>query len=178
MSDNGLPKAASKYSVDTTTDSNANLANDAVDESASDADAARGQWGSKTEFILSCVGLSVGLGNIWRFPFLAYELGGGAFVIPYIILLILAGKPMYFMELMLGQYSSLGPTAVWRCAPIGRGIGLAMCFVSLIVAIYYNVIMAYTLYYFFGSMQVNWESGGIHFMYTFFLYKHAVYKHA
>ena len=80
---------------------------------------------------------------------------GGAFVIPYIILLILAGKPMYFMELMLGQYSSLGPTAVWRCAPIGRGIGLAMCFVSLIVAIYYNVIMAYTLYYFFGSMQVT-----------------------
>ena len=62
---------------------------------AADADAEdRGQWGSKAEFILSCVGLSVGLGNIWRFPFLAYELGGGAFVIPYIILLILAGKPM------------------------------------------------------------------------------------
>ena len=147
---NGVPKAASKYSVDTTTDSNANLPG--AEDGADLED--RGQWGSKAEFILSCVGLSVGLGNIWRFPFLAYQYGGGAFVIPYIILLILAGKPMYFMELMLGQYSSLGPTAVWRCAPIGRGIGLAMCFVSLIVAIYYNVIMAYTLYYFFGSMQV------------------------
>lgn len=148
----GLPKAASKYSVDTTTDSNANLANNDV-QGGEAGQEDRGQWGSKAEFILSCVGLSVGLGNIWRFPFLAYELGGGAFVIPYIILLILAGKPMYFMELMLGQYSSLGPTAVWRCVPLGRGIGLAMCCVSLIVAIYYNVIMAYTLYYFFGSMQ-------------------------
>ena len=151
---NGVPKSDSKYSVDTTTDSNANLAG-AIDGADVDVAEDRGQWGNKAEFILSCVGLSVGLGNIWRFPFLAYEYGGGAFVIPYIILLILAGKPMYFMELMLGQYSSLGPTGVWRCAPIGRGIGLAMCFVSLLVAIYYNVIMAYTLYYFFGSMQVR-----------------------
>ena len=78
---NGLPKRASDYSVDTTTDSNANLPN-AIDGGADDAVDDRGQWGSKAEFILSCVGLSVGLGNIWRFPFLAYENGGGAFVIP------------------------------------------------------------------------------------------------
>ncbi|KAG1688560.1 Sodium- and chloride-dependent glycine transporter 2 [Nymphon striatum] len=107
----------------------------------------RGHWGSKAEFLLSCVGLSVGIGNVWRFPYLAYDNGGGAFLLPYFILLLLVGKPMYYMEVALGQYSSLGPLSVWRCAPIGKGVGFAMVVVSLVVAIYYNVIMGYTLYY-------------------------------
>ena len=54
----------------------------------------RDNWGSKWEFIFSCVGLSVGIGNVWRFPYLAYENGGSAFLIPYAILLLLVGKMM------------------------------------------------------------------------------------
>ena len=50
-----------------------------------------------------------GLGNVWRFPFTAYENGGGAFLIPYICVLMLVGRPLYFMELALGQFSSAGP---------------------------------------------------------------------
>ncbi|XP_069158252.1 sodium-dependent proline transporter isoform X2 [Procambarus clarkii] len=118
----------------------------------------RGQWGSKAEFILSCVGLSVGIGNVWRFPYLAYENGGAAFLFPYIILLVLIGKPMYFMETALGQYSQLGPMNVWRCAPVMQGVGFAMVILSLITAIYYNQLMAYSLYYMFGSFasEVPW----------------------
>uniref|UniRef100_A0A0B6ZSU3 Transporter n=1 Tax=Arion vulgaris TaxID=1028688 RepID=A0A0B6ZSU3_9EUPU len=127
-------------------------------EAASKASAAeddRGQWGNKAEFILSCVGLSVGLGNVWRFPYLAFENGGAAFVIAYLVLQVLIGKPMYFMELVMGQFSGKGPTKVWDMNPSAKGIGISMCIISLIVAIYYNVIMAYTLYYFFSSMQTN-----------------------
>ncbi|GAB1606135.1 sodium- and chloride-dependent glycine transporter 2-like [Argonauta hians] len=113
----------------------------------------RGNWGNKAEFMLSCIGLSVGLGNVWRFPYLAYKHGGAAFLIAYLILQLFIGKPMYFMELVMGQYSGKGPTSVWEMNPSAKGIGIAMNFISLFVAIYYNVIMAYTLFYFFASMQ-------------------------
>lgn len=132
----------------------------AVDpETKKDAPVDRGQWGSKAEFVLSCVGLSVGIGNVWRFPYLAYQNGGGAFLFPYFILLILVGKPMYFMEVALGQFSSLGPMSVWRCFPIAKGVGAAMVVISILVSIYYNVIMCYTLFYMGQSFRsaVPWS---------------------
>lgn len=57
---------------------------------------------------MSCIAMSVGLGNIWRFPFTAYENGGGAFLIPYIIILTVIGRPLYYMEMALGQFSNKG----------------------------------------------------------------------
>ncbi|XP_029653768.2 sodium- and chloride-dependent glycine transporter 2 [Octopus sinensis] len=67
---------------------------------------------------------------------------------------------MYFMELVMGQYSAKGPTGVWDMNPSAKGIGISMAIISLFVAIYYNVIMAYTLFYFFASMQstLPWSS--------------------
>lgn len=81
----------------------------------------RDQWGKGLEFLMSCIAMSVGLGNIWRFPFIAYENGGGAFLIPYIIVLILVGKPLYFMEMVLGQFSSKGSVKVYDFVPAMRG---------------------------------------------------------
>ncbi|KAL1442490.1 hypothetical protein MTO96_030772 [Rhipicephalus appendiculatus] len=124
-----------------------------VDHDESSPTIERGQWGSKAEFILSCIGLSVGIGNIWRFPFLAYQNGGGAFLLPYVILMLLVGKPMYFMEVAVGQFTSLGPMSMWRCLPIAKGVGAAMVVVSLIVAVYYNVILAYTVFYMAQSFR-------------------------
>lgn len=119
----------------------------------------RGNWGSKWEFLLSCVGLSVGIGNVWRFPYLAYQNGGGAFLIPYLIMLALAGRPMYFLELAFGQFAGQGPLTIWACSPICKGVGAAMVCVSMVVAVYYNVIMAYTLYYTASTFQaqVPWQ---------------------
>ncbi|XP_055933093.1 sodium- and chloride-dependent glycine transporter 2-like isoform X1 [Argiope bruennichi] len=122
--------------------------------------ASRGNWGSKWEFLLSCVGLSVGIGNVWRFPYLAYEHGGGAFLIPYLLMLLLAGKPLYFMELAFGQFAGLGPLAIWNCLPIAKGIGYAMVTISLVICIYYNVIVCYTVFYIASTFQttVPWAS--------------------
>ena len=124
---------------------------ESVTTDSSDQD--RGEWGSKAEFILSCIGYSVGIGNVWRFPYLAYKNGGGAFLIPYFILLMLVGKPMYYMETAVGQFARLSPLHIWRCAPIAYGVGVGMLVLCLIVAIYYNVIMAYSIVYLGASFR-------------------------
>ena len=64
-----------------------------------------------------------GLGNVWRFPFTAYENGGGAFLIPYMVVLLFVGRPLYFMELALGQFSSAGCVNVWDMIPALGGVG-------------------------------------------------------
>ncbi|XP_030585828.1 sodium- and chloride-dependent neutral and basic amino acid transporter B(0+) [Archocentrus centrarchus] len=125
-----------------------------------DENAERGNWSNKKEYILSMIGYAVGLGNIWRFPYLAYKNGGGAFLIPYFLMLVVVGIPLFFLESAFGQFCSQGPINVWRAVPLLQGVGVAMVMVSLIVSIYYNVIIAYSLYYLFASMQfpLPWSS--------------------
>ncbi|GIY38113.1 sodium- and chloride-dependent glycine transporter 2 [Caerostris darwini] len=119
----------------------------------------RETWGSKAEFLLSCIGLAVGIGNVWRFPYLAYQNGGGAFLVAYIVLLLVVGKPHFFAELGIGQFTGLGSIGIWKCFPIARGVGFAMVVVSAMIGTYYNVIMMYTLYYIGQSFrfEVPWK---------------------
>ncbi|XP_052098390.1 sodium- and chloride-dependent neutral and basic amino acid transporter B(0+)-like [Mytilus californianus] len=120
----------------------------------------RGNWSGRFDFFLSCLGYAVGLGNVWRFPYLAYKNGGGAFFIPYCIFLGIVGIPIFFMELSLGQYSSCGPVTCWKFAPLFTGIGYGMVAVSALVAIYYNMIIAWAIYYLFASFtsELPWET--------------------
>uniref|UniRef100_H2ZHX3 Transporter n=1 Tax=Ciona savignyi TaxID=51511 RepID=H2ZHX3_CIOSA len=120
----------------------------------------RGNWDKKSDYILSCIGYAVGLGNVWRFPFLAFRNGGGAFLIPYVIMLVFAGLPVFFLECALGQFSSLGPISVFKFSPILKGIGFCMVILNILVSIYYNVIITYTLFYFFASLTptLPWEN--------------------
>ncbi|XP_011633124.1 LOW QUALITY PROTEIN: sodium- and chloride-dependent glycine transporter 1 [Pogonomyrmex barbatus] len=118
----------------------------------------RGNWTGKFDFLLSLLGYSVGLGNVWRFPYLCYSNGGGAFLIPFTVMLIIAGLPLMFMELSLGQYASLGPVAAYKqFCPLLRGLGYGMVLISSVVMLYYNLIIAWTLYYMFASLIGGWE---------------------
>ncbi|KAK7896331.1 hypothetical protein WMY93_021656 [Mugilogobius chulae] len=74
----------------------------------------RGQWSNKIEFVLSVAGSIIGLGNMWRFPYLCYKNGGGAFLIPYLIFLFTCGVPVFFLEVALGQFTSEGGITCWR----------------------------------------------------------------
>ncbi|XP_072126472.1 sodium- and chloride-dependent neutral and basic amino acid transporter B(0+)-like [Mobula birostris] len=126
-----------------------------TDDNASQGDenVERGNWSSKTDYLLSMIGYAVGLGNVWRFPYLAYRNGGGAFLIPYFIMLMLTGMPLFFLECSFGQFASLGPVAVWKAVPVLQGVGITMVLISALVAIYYNCIVAYSLFYLFASFQ-------------------------
>ncbi|XP_067852725.1 sodium- and chloride-dependent neutral and basic amino acid transporter B(0+)-like isoform X3 [Heptranchias perlo] len=118
-----------------------------------DENVERGNWSSKTDYLLSVIGCAVGLGNVWRFPYLAYRNGGGAFLIPYTLMLALAGMPMFFLESSFGQFASLGPVAVWKAVPMLQGVGITMVIVITIGNISYSCILAYSLYYLFASFQ-------------------------
>ncbi|KAK2168558.1 hypothetical protein LSH36_16g14023 [Paralvinella palmiformis] len=111
----------------------------------------RGTWSRQLDFVFSCVGYAVGLGNLWRFPYLCMRNGGGAFLIPYVLFLSLCGIPLYFMEICLGQFSSRSPMSLWVISPMFKGLGYAMILVSGIVCVYYNVIMAWSLYYMYAA---------------------------
>lgn len=113
----------------------------------------RQQWSRPLEFLLSCIAMSVGLGNIWRFPMTAYENGGGAFLIPYLIVLTFIGRPLYFMELVLGQFSSFGSVKVWKVVPAAKGVGYGQMIGTWAVVTYYCSLMALTVFYFIESFS-------------------------
>ncbi|XP_034944573.1 sodium-dependent nutrient amino acid transporter 1-like [Chelonus insularis] len=113
----------------------------------------RQTWGNEVEFLMSCIAMSIGLGNVWRFPFTAYENGGGAFLIPYIIVLFLVGKPFYYLEMIMGQFTSKSSVKMWSAVPGFRGVGWAQMFSMLSVGTYYCSLMSITLIYLFGSFS-------------------------
>ncbi|KAF0309835.1 Sodium-dependent dopamine transporter [Amphibalanus amphitrite] len=117
-----------------------------------DGDQVRETWGKKVDFLLSVIGFAVDLANVWRFPYLCYRNGGGAFLVPYGIMLVLGGIPLFFMELCIGQFNRKGAITCWgNLVPLFKGVGYAVVLIASYVDLFYNVILAWSLRYFFSS---------------------------
>ncbi|GAU94639.1 hypothetical protein RvY_06373 [Ramazzottius varieornatus] len=125
---------------------------------AKDALKPRGQWASRYEFVLSHLGFCIGLGNVWRFPYICYKNGGGAFFIPYIICLCCAGIPVAFLEVALGQYFATGGISCWDICPLFRGIGYASTVILFWLNVYYIVVLAWgALYLFYCFCYIGYD---------------------
>ncbi|XP_039263077.2 sodium- and chloride-dependent GABA transporter 2-like isoform X1 [Styela clava] len=126
-----------------------------------DALSQRDTWFGKHDFLMSCIGAAVGIGNVWRFPFLCYRNGGGAFLIPYIIVVALSGIPIFFLEVSLGQFTKSGAIKAWdSVCPLLSGIGVSTITIIFYTLCYYAVILAWALFYLFQSWRtvLPWSS--------------------
>lgn len=129
----------------------------------------RERWQSRYSFLLACIGSAVGLGNIWRFPWLSFTYGGGFFFIPYIIALIIIGLPMLFLELGMGRTTQRGDVeAFGSIHPRLKGIGIASVFGGFMITTYYTNIIAWSCVYFIASFKspLPWKGQEYNFFFN------------
>jgi NSS family neurotransmitter:Na+ symporter len=119
----------------------------------------REQWGSRAGFILAAVGSAIGLGNIWRFPYMAYENGGGAFFIPYIFAMLTAGIPFMILEFSMGQrYRGSAPKTLSRIHSKFEWLGWFQVGVAAVIGVYYVAVIGWAISYFGLSFTQGWGS--------------------
>jgi neurotransmitter:Na+ symporter, NSS family len=117
----------------------------------------REEWGSRAGFILAAVGSAIGLGNIWRFPYVAWENGGGAFFVPYLFALLTAGIPILALEYSLGhRYRGSAPLTFARLNRRTEWLGWWQIGVAFVIATYYSVVVAWAAAYAWFSVGERW----------------------
>ncbi|MED0687589.1 sodium-dependent transporter [Anoxybacillus ayderensis] len=117
----------------------------------------RQQWGTRAGFILAAAGSAIGLGNIWRFPAVAYENGGGAFFLPYLFALLTAGIPILILEFALGhKYRGSAPLTFARLSKGTEWIGWWQVLISFVISTYYSVVIAWAMSYTYFAFTSKW----------------------
>ncbi|RLF28705.1 MAG: sodium-dependent transporter [Thermoplasmata archaeon] len=118
----------------------------------------REHWHSRFAFVMAAVGSAVGLGNVWRFPYVCYKNGGGAFLIPYFVALFTAGIPLMVLEFSFGHWARGSPPTAFR--RIGRKwewFGWWTVLIPFGVASYYVVVMSWCFSYMIYSLDLRWD---------------------
>jgi NSS family neurotransmitter:Na+ symporter len=113
-----------------------------------------GQWTSRFAFILAVTGSAVGLGNIWKFPYIAGQNGGGAFVVVYLLCVVLIGMPVMMSEILIGRRGRRNPVATMALLGEEEGssrhwrlVGLMGVLAGIFILSYYSVVAGWTLAY-------------------------------
>lgn len=118
---------------------------------------ARATWTGRSMFLFAAIGSAIGLGNIWRFPYIAYDNGGGAFLLPYVVALITAGIPVLLLDYVLGHRFRGSAPLVWRrISARTEAIGWVQTIITYIIAVYYAVILAWSTIYTWFSLKLAW----------------------
>nr|CAH8846953.1 unnamed protein product [Trichobilharzia regenti] len=147
----------SKSSIQST---NGNKKNNNPTEATNENDGDdRAVWSSRLSFLLSSISFAVDLTTVFRFPYLCYIHGGGAFLIAYLAMLIFCAVPVFYMELLAGQYFRQGCVSIWKLAILFKGIGWASVVLIFFASLYYNAFIAWSFFYFFASFipELPWE---------------------
>ena len=133
-------------------------------------DSRRGVFSSRRVFILAAIGSAVGLGNIWRFPYVAYENGGGAFILPYLIALLIAGLPFLLLDYALGHRArGSAPLSFARTDRRAEGLGWWQVGICFAIAVYYAAVIAWAVRYTFFSIDQAWGDDPEGFLFGTFL---------
>ncbi|HRX17025.1 MAG TPA: sodium-dependent transporter [Spirochaetota bacterium] len=118
---------------------------------------ARERWSNRGAFIMAAIGSAIGLGNVWRFPYLVGTSGGGAFFIPYVIALVTTGIPLVALEYYLGIRYQHGPSEAYGFVKKRTNfIGWFALGIAAMITVYYSVVISYALNYIVGSIGVKW----------------------
>jgi len=124
------------------------------------AELVRERWGNRLGFIFAAIGSAIGLGNVWRFPYLTYEFGGGAFLIAWLIGLVILGIPWMMMEFGIGRYFQRSAPGIFE--GIGKKwewLGWWPVFMAFLIVSYYCVVLAWSLQFTVGSATMAWGMG-------------------
>ncbi len=136
----------------------------ATKQKKSSEDGFKTRWG----FIFAAMGSAIGLGNIWKYPTVAYENGGGSFLIPYLVAILVAGLPILILEFNLGSKFKSGsaPAAFRALSPKLEFIGWFQTAISFIVPIYYSAVIAWVIYYLGAAFTQAWGSDASSYFYS------------
>jgi NSS family neurotransmitter:Na+ symporter len=130
----------------------------------------REQWASRLGFVMAASGSAIGLGNIWRFPYIAYDNGGGAFLIPYFFALLTAGIPILLLEFGIGRsQGGSAPLSFRRLSSRFEWLGWWQVMISFVIAVYYVAVIVWAINYFFFSFTLKWGSDTGGFLFGSFL---------
>ncbi len=129
----------------------------------------RENWSARSGFIIAAIGSAVGLGNIWRFPYVAYENGGGAFLIPYLIAIFAAGLPLLFLDYAVGHKFRKAPPTAYKKLMNSESLGWWQVMVTLVIGIYYASVLSWAGSYMFYSVGQQWGTDTQSFFFSTYL---------